>query len=65
MMSNWPLIFDHESGAIIGRRNDEKKEIEFTSDTLLDQKQYRVLLGGLAAVLYYTDFPGELDTTVE
>ena len=65
MMSNWPLIFDHGSGAIIGRRDDEKKEINFMSDTLSDPKQYRVLLGGLAAVLYFTDFPSELKKTVE
>lgn len=65
MMSNWPLIFDHGQGAIIGRRDDEKKEINFMSDTLSDPKQYRVLLGGLAAVLYFTDFPDELNKTVE
>ena len=65
MMSNWPLIFDHGRGAIIGRRDDEKKEINFMSDTLSDPKQYRVLLGGLAAVLYFTDFPDELNKTVE
>ncbi|MNU01448.1 hypothetical protein D3C72_2448600 [compost metagenome] len=63
MMSNWPLIFDHKSGAIIGRRDDEMKEINFMSDTLSDPKQYRVLLGGLAAVLYFTDFPTELNKT--
>jgi hypothetical protein len=65
MMSNWPLIFDHGRGAIIGRRDDEMKEINFMSDTLSDSKQYRVLLGGLAAVLYFTDFPSELKKTVE
>lgn len=60
MMNNWPIIFDQKGTAIIGKRDDEKKEIIFTSDELTDQKQYQVLLGGLAAMLYHVDYPDTL-----
>lgn len=62
MINHAPLLFDHRGGAIISKRNDDAKEIAFESDLLNDPSQYRVLLGGLATVLYYTDYPHLLKT---
>jgi hypothetical protein len=57
MINHVPLLFDDRGGAIIGRRNDDAREIVLESDVLDDPIQYRVLLGGLATVLFYADYP--------
>lgn len=57
MINHVPLLFDDRGGAIIGRRYDDAGEIVLESDVLDDPIQYRVLLGGLATVLFYADYP--------
>jgi hypothetical protein len=57
MINHVPLLFDDRGGAIIGRRNDDAREIVLESDVLDDPIQYDVLLGGLATVLFYADYP--------
>jgi hypothetical protein len=62
MINHTPLLFDQRGGAIISRRDDDAKTIAFESDVIDDLGQYRVLLGGLATILYYTDYPHLLET---
>lgn len=65
MINHVPLLFDDRGGAIIGRRNDNEREIALESDELDDPIQYRVLLGGLATVLFYTDYPRLLSLPIQ
>jgi hypothetical protein len=62
MINHTPLLFDHRGGAIVSKRDDNTKAIAFESDIFHDLDQYRVLLGGLATILYYTDYPCLLKT---
>lgn len=61
MINYVPLLFTSSGLAIVGFRERYAQKITFESDKLLGAHQRHMLVGGLATVMYYSDYPHELD----
>lgn len=57
MMNHVPLLFEPRGGAMIGRRNDDEGVIVIESEGIATPHQRDVLAGGLATILFFTDYP--------
>ncbi len=60
LINNVPLLFANDEDAIIGQRNHRGTSIQFESDKLSTPLRKQILVGGLATILYYADFPADL-----
>lgn len=55
-----PLLFMDNDKAIVGVRERDDTYIAFESDEIESSNQRKILVGGLATILYFMDYPHEL-----
>ena len=55
-----PLLFMPNGRMVFGERDDNQGEIKIASDKLRSASERHALLGGVATLLYYIDYPSEL-----
>jgi hypothetical protein len=61
MVNHVPLLFTRDN-MVRGYREWQGDSMLLRSDKLHDEHQRHILIGGLATILYYTDYPNALKT---